>query len=335
MPPGHANRLTFLLAREVGTDRDVLVISAEVRDLAPLEELGCRLVTWSDDRDNGESLEKLDEKSFDVVLLLHSLEMAPDPRRLLTAVHPVLRPGGRLLVTADNVLHGGRRLALLSGHWSSRGKTDAKRHFDPVSLANLLHATAFEVDTIQATVVDPLGAGEVPVRSLPPEIVEWVRDQPGAYERELLAVATPGSEPAELHDVTVEHVVEPQAVRRRDGYTRAALDHRRELQDLRHRLLTVRDHVIGLEAEAVAARSRQQYAEVRANRATARADRLKQRALRAERKARRSEAKAVAATRSARQKRRRAERQLADLRASRTYRAGRLLTSPLRIFRRG
>jgi SAM-dependent methyltransferase len=335
MPPGDANRLTSLLAREVGADRDVLVISSEPRDMAPLEELGCRVVMWSHDRDDWESLEKLDEKRFDVVLLDHSLEQVPDPLRLLTAVHPVLRPGGRLLVTADNVLHGARRLAVLSGHWSSRGEADVRRHLDPLSLANLLHAAEFKVDTITATVVDPLGAGELPTRSLPPEIVEWVRDQPGAYERDLLAVATLGSAPGEAREVTVEHVVEPAAVRRRDAYTRAALDHGRELQDLRHRLMTMRDHVIGLEAEAVAARRRQQTAEVRANRATARADRLMKRALRAERKARRSEAKAVAATRSARRNRRQAEKQLADLRASRTYRAGRLLTAPLRIFRRG
>jgi SAM-dependent methyltransferase len=335
---GDANRMTTLLSREVGTDRDVLVVTDGARDLSVLDETGSRVVRvphLGDERDP--ILPVQDADQFDVVILDGAIAITPDPMGLLGTVRQVLKPGARLLVTADNVLHGARRLALLAGVWQgSAGRAGASlRHLDAESLVGLVRAAGFAVDSVQATIADPLSAGEAPVRALPAQVVEWVRDQPGAFERELLVAAVVGAVDDGSSPMRVDPAIDPSAVRRRDAYTRTVATREQELRDLQHRLLTMRDHVIGLEAEAVAARRRQQTAEVRAHRATARADRLKTRAVKAERKVRRFRARVTAAERSARRNRREVERELADLRASRSYRAGRLLTAPLRLFRRG
>jgi hypothetical protein len=328
-----------MLLSEVGVDREVLALNSAARDLEGLEDAGHRVVrVLADDADRDRLLGSLDAASFDVAVLDRTLETATDPLAVLARVLPLLRPGGRLLVTADNVLHGGRRLGLLTGVWTpsvGAAADGALRHLDPESLIALLHAAGCFVDTLRATVVDPAAAGPMPPRGIPADVVEWLRDQPGAFDKELLAIAVPGAPTREAPSVEIDRVVDPATVRQRDRHTRAALSHGRELQDLRHRLLTLRDHVIGLEAETVAARHRQQVAEVRATRATARAERLKARVLKAERRARRAETKLAAAQKMMRRSRRELQTQVAELRSSRSYRTGRALAAPLRFFRRG
>ena len=65
-------------------------------------------------------------QSFDVVLCGDVIEHLRDPERLLARVRPLIRPGGRLVLTTPNVANWAMRLGLLAGRWryTERGILD-------------------------------------------------------------------------------------------------------------------------------------------------------------------------------------------------------------------
>ena len=53
-------------------------------------------------RDGTVEVAELEESSYDLVLLIQTIEHVADPRALLRRVRDLLRPGGRLLIVTDN-----------------------------------------------------------------------------------------------------------------------------------------------------------------------------------------------------------------------------------------
>jgi len=66
------------------------------------------------------------EESFDVVLCGDVLEHLRDPETFLRRMRPLLRPGGRVVLTTPNVANWAMRLGLLAGRWryTDRGILD-------------------------------------------------------------------------------------------------------------------------------------------------------------------------------------------------------------------
>jgi SAM-dependent methyltransferase len=96
----------------------------------------------------------LTPESYDLVLLIATVEHVDDPPAVLRAVRTLLRPGGRVVIVTDNTatldfaMFGGR-------HW---GGYHFPRHynlFNRATLTTLAARTGFEVDSIR-TVVSPV-----------------------------------------------------------------------------------------------------------------------------------------------------------------------------------
>ncbi len=66
------------------------------------------------------------DESFDVVLCGDLIEHLRNPERFLSRVRPLLRPGGRLVLTTPNVANWAMRIGLLAGRWryTDRGILD-------------------------------------------------------------------------------------------------------------------------------------------------------------------------------------------------------------------
>lgn len=85
---------------------------------------------------------ELPEASFDVAILCHSLEHLPDPRRDLTEVARVLKPGGHLHVAVPNGNAVGLRLEGIA--WPHLSHPLHFWYFDQATLARLARETGFE-----------------------------------------------------------------------------------------------------------------------------------------------------------------------------------------------
>jgi 2-polyprenyl-3-methyl-5-hydroxy-6-metoxy-1,4-benzoquinol methylase len=138
-PYGGHGRLLAL----VGSPQRVLDIGCSSGYLAgPLAERGAHVIGIELDEDAAaeargvceevlvgdvESMElPFPEHSFDVVLCGDVIEHLRDAERFLDRVRPLLRPGGRLVLTTPNVANWAMRLGLLAGRWrySERGILD-------------------------------------------------------------------------------------------------------------------------------------------------------------------------------------------------------------------
>lgn len=94
-------------------------------------------------------IEQLDlaAASYDMALLIMTIEHLNDPMTVLTAVRRILRPGGRLIIVTDNTATIDFRI-FKARHW---GGYHAPRHtylFDPTTLRALLEKAGFEVESI-------------------------------------------------------------------------------------------------------------------------------------------------------------------------------------------
>src|SRR4051812_48099142 len=188
--------------------------------------------------------EHVEPASFDVVVLADVLEHLTDPGAVLADAGRLLAPGGRVVVSVPNVTHGSVRLALLEGHWryTETGLLDTThiRFFDRSSLLELFTRAGFAVEELRGTLADPLDV-EVRVHGdrLPPNVVEWVRDQPDAMVYQYIVaahVATAEEQAAAVVPKLVVPVPE-ESVRFEDDHTERA---RADLEE-RHRVLTMRD----------------------------------------------------------------------------------------------
>ncbi len=216
-------------------------------------------------------------ESFDVIIFDEVLNDLRDPVEAVRDAAAVLVAGGRLLVSIHNGAHGSARLALLQGRPSTppglTEGTDARRSFTHETLCDLLDEAGLVVESLHATVRDPLDAGaRADPEHLPALVVEWVRHQPDALHHRYVAVTrtstdstTPGPRPR------VRSAVALSTVRRTDKHTERMLADQQE----RHRMLTLRDHVLGLEAIAATARVRVTEATTRERKAVRRMKRLR------------------------------------------------------------
>jgi SAM-dependent methyltransferase len=92
--------------------------------------------------------------SYDLALLIATIEHVDDPPEVLRAVHRVLRPGGRALIVTDNTETPSFRM-FAGRHW---GGYHFPRHwnlFDPRNLRRLATDQGFLVDHL-ATIVTPV-----------------------------------------------------------------------------------------------------------------------------------------------------------------------------------
>jgi 2-polyprenyl-3-methyl-5-hydroxy-6-metoxy-1,4-benzoquinol methylase len=291
------NDVGALLASIVGDDRTVLYVGRGQWALAEaLVDRQCR-VSGVDARPAGpheapavlESLVVADldcqplsthvePESFDVVVLDEVLADLRDPVAALRDAAGVLVAGGRILTSVHNAAHGSARLALLQGRASTSperqpGVSSLHRTFTHDSLCSLLEKADLSVESLHATLRDPLDAGVVldPDR-LPALVVEWVRHQPDALHHCYVAVAHPATgSPATDVRPRIRSVVPAATVRLTDEHT-----HRmRADQQERHRMLTMRDHVLGLEASGVSAQVRVAQATARQRTADRRTKQLR------------------------------------------------------------
>jgi SAM-dependent methyltransferase len=99
------------------------------------------------------------EHSFDVVLCGDLIEHLRDPEAFLARVRPLLRPGGRLVLTTPNVANWAMRLGLLAGRWryTDRGILDRTHAhlFTKKSLEQALDRSGYRVVEFDVTAPVP------------------------------------------------------------------------------------------------------------------------------------------------------------------------------------
>jgi SAM-dependent methyltransferase len=292
---GETNDSRTQLITLVGLDKRVLDVGCGDGETArALAGRGCQVSGVDADPEAERARDALDElvvadldltplsehfkaDSFDVVVLGDVLGHLRDPAALLQDVRTLLRPSGRVVVSVPNVAHGAVRLALLQGRWDD---TDAglagggrRRLFTLDALCALLEESGLVVEVLRSVVLDPMEVPEIAMddATFPPSLVEWVRDQPGALDRQYVAAARV-LEPDEVRPPRphLEPVVAYDLARRRDHHTARMLE---EVEE-QHRRLTRRDHVIGLEATVVAEQQRTSLLRARAEHLERRVRRL-------------------------------------------------------------
>lgn len=218
--------------------------------------------------------------SYDVVVLADVVERVADPVAVLRDAAGLLREDGFLVISAPNVTHGSVRLALLQGSWATAetGILDRShtRFLSRRGLIELIEQAGLVVDELRGTLADPL-EGEVRVDPdrLPPDAIEWVRDQEDAfiYQFQLRARVRTSADQVSSYDLHAPaRLVDVRPI---DEHTE------RRMRAKRDELIR-RDHVLGLQAEATTAR-------LRAERATGKAALLRGRVSRLRRRLRRQE----------------------------------------------
>jgi 2-polyprenyl-3-methyl-5-hydroxy-6-metoxy-1,4-benzoquinol methylase len=98
--------------------------------------------------------------SFDVVLCGDLIEHLRDPGAFLARVRPLLRDGGRLVLTTPNVANWSVRLGLLAGRWryTERGILDRTHThlFTRKTLVETLERAGYRIETLDFTVPLPV-----------------------------------------------------------------------------------------------------------------------------------------------------------------------------------
>ena len=98
--------------------------------------------------------------SFDAIVCGDLIEHLREPCAFLARVRPLLRPGGRLVLTTPNVANWAMRLALLAGRWryGDRGILDRShvRLFTRRTLERCLHDAGYAIEIFDFTVPVPL-----------------------------------------------------------------------------------------------------------------------------------------------------------------------------------
>ena len=132
-----------------------------------------------------------EHESFDVVLCGDLVEHLRDPGAALGRLRPLLRPGGRLVLTTPNVANWAIRLSLLGGRWryTDRGILD-RTHvhlFTRKTLVEAIESAGYRVLELDHT-------APVPVMGTP--TVERVahgfaRLRPSLFAYQFLVAATP------------------------------------------------------------------------------------------------------------------------------------------------
>jgi 2-polyprenyl-3-methyl-5-hydroxy-6-metoxy-1,4-benzoquinol methylase len=153
------------LLAAVGTGRRVLDVGCSSGYLAePLSERGNTIVGIELDPAAAREAERFCERvlvgdvetmelplepgSFDVVLCGDVVEHLRDPVASLARLRPLLKPGGRLVLSTPNVANWAIRLALLGGRWryTDRGILDRSHThlFTRATLVEALRAAGYD-----------------------------------------------------------------------------------------------------------------------------------------------------------------------------------------------
>jgi SAM-dependent methyltransferase len=104
----------------------------------------------------------LEPGSFDVVLCGDVVEHLRDPVAALRRLRPLLKPGGRVVLSTPNVANWAIRLSLLGGRWryTDRGILDRSHThlFTRATLAEALERAGYRVERIDFSVPVPGGS---------------------------------------------------------------------------------------------------------------------------------------------------------------------------------
>jgi SAM-dependent methyltransferase len=103
--------------------------------------LGCEVVSGHFDEAH------LEGRLFDVVRLSHVLEHLPSPRKSLTKMHRLLRPGGLLWIEVPNAASLERRL--FHRYWFQWDLPRHLYHFTSTTLVRLLRDAGFRPRTVK------------------------------------------------------------------------------------------------------------------------------------------------------------------------------------------
>jgi 2-polyprenyl-3-methyl-5-hydroxy-6-metoxy-1,4-benzoquinol methylase len=160
----------------VGTGKRVLDVGCSSGYLAqPLSERGNTIVGLELDPEAAREAEAFCERvlvgdvetmelplepgSFDVVLCGDVVEHLRDPAATLARLRPLLRPGGRLVLSTPNVANWAIRLSLLAGRWryTDRGILDRSHThlFTRATLQETIERAGYRVERIDYTVPLP------------------------------------------------------------------------------------------------------------------------------------------------------------------------------------
>ena len=144
------------LARRL-VERGATVVGIDSDESAAAEARGvCEEVLVGD----VESIElPFPDSSFDVVLCGDLIEHLRDPEAFLVRVRPLLRPGGKLVLTTPNVANWAMRVGLLAGRWryTDRGILDSTHThlFTKKTLEQTLDAAGYRIVSFDITAPVP------------------------------------------------------------------------------------------------------------------------------------------------------------------------------------
>jgi 2-polyprenyl-3-methyl-5-hydroxy-6-metoxy-1,4-benzoquinol methylase len=133
----------------------------------------------------------LEPASFDAIVCGDLVEHLRDPGAALQRLRPLLRPGGRLVLSTPNVANWAMRLSLLGGRWryTDRGILDRTHThlFTRKTLAETVDAAGYRVLELDHTAPVP-GIG-VPAVERAAHTVARVR--PSLFAYQFVLAATP------------------------------------------------------------------------------------------------------------------------------------------------
>ena len=133
-----------------------------------------------------------EDGSFDAVLCGDVIEHLRDPQAFLARVRPLLRPGGRLVVSTPNVANWANRLALLAGVWRyTETGIVAETHtylFTKRTLEECLDGAGYRVEAFDFTAPVPL-IGRFPFVEAVAHAIGRLR--PSLFAYQFVVAATP------------------------------------------------------------------------------------------------------------------------------------------------
>jgi 2-polyprenyl-3-methyl-5-hydroxy-6-metoxy-1,4-benzoquinol methylase len=131
------------------------------------------------------------QHSFDVVLCGDVVEHLRDPEAFLARVRPLLRPGGRLVLTTPNVANWAMRLGLLAGRWryTDRGILDRTHthFFTKKTLEQTLERAGYTIVAFDVTAPLP-GIG---ARAVERAAHAFALVRPSLFAYQFVVAATP------------------------------------------------------------------------------------------------------------------------------------------------
>jgi 2-polyprenyl-3-methyl-5-hydroxy-6-metoxy-1,4-benzoquinol methylase len=202
---GHSRLLAMALA---GQPRDVLDVGCSSGYLAaPLTAGGARVVGIELDPVAAEEARAvcarvivgdieaadldLEDSSFDAIVCGDLVEHLRDPGTALARLRPLLRPGGRLVLTTPNVANWAIRLSLLGGRWryTDRGILDRTHAhlFTRNTLTETVESAGYRVLELDHTVPVPV-IGTPTVERVVHGIASF---RPSLFAYQFLLAATP------------------------------------------------------------------------------------------------------------------------------------------------